>query len=494
MKKYKFEFIVLIVNAIYMILELIASRLLSPYFGNTTIVWTSVIGIILLSSSIGNYIGGIIADKEKLQKAIKLILLTSGFTVLVIPLIQSSVLDFMVENIDNIKIGAILSTLILFFVPSMLIGFLSPIVIKLKIDDLKNAGKVSGKVSAIATLGCILGDFIGGFYLIPHFGGNAILYVLAIILFLLTLFVQEFKLKNFILPISFSLLCGILSFSYSLYNEECGKRVLAGERGVKVTYDTSYGRATIYNNESHEIRNFHMDRALESATYIDKENRYELVAPYTNFYNLIFQSKNEITDTLMIGGGGFSYPKYYISKYANKNMDVIEIDKKVIELAKEYFYLNDLIKEFDLENSKRLNIIKEDGRVYLNKCKKKYDAILNDAFAGENPVKTLTTLEAAQRIYSLLNTNGMYLTNIIASLEGNNSKFLKSEVMTLKQVFKNVYVVPCNSSEDYDMMQNCMVVATDQNLELRYAVLLDTDNAIILTDDYCPIENLVESL
>lgn len=493
MKKYKFEFIILIVNAIYMILELIASRLLSPYFGNTTIVWTSVIGIILLSSSIGNYIGGIIADKEKLQKAIKLILLSSGIMVLIIPLIQSSVLDFMLNNIHDIKIGAILSTILLFFIPSMLIGLLSPIVIKLKIDDLKNAGKVSGKISAIATLGCILGDFIGGFYLIPNFGANAILYVLAIILFILTLFFSELKLKNFLLPASLSLFCGILSFTYSLYNEDCGNKVLAGEFDVKVIYDTTYGRATIYNDESRERRCFYIDNALESAAYLDKENRYELVAPYTNFYNLILSSNKEVTDTLMIGGGGFSYPKYYISNYENKNMDVVEIDKKVIELAKKYFYLDDLIEEFDLENNKRLNIIEEDGRVYLNRCTKKYDAILNDAFVGENPVKTLTTLEAIENIYNLLNEDGLYLTNIIASLDGSNSEFLKAEVQTLKQVFKNVYIVPCNYTEDYTKMQNCMVVATDQDLELTSVVHIKTDDSIILTDDFCPVESLVKS-
>ena len=493
MKKYKFEFIILIVNAIYMILELIASRLLSPYFGNTTIVWTSVIGIILLSSSIGNYIGGIIADKEKLQKAIKLILLSSGIMVLIIPLIQSSVLDFMLNNIHDIKIGAILSTILLFFIPSMLIGLLSPIVIKLKIDDLKNAGKVSGKISAIATLGCILGDFIGGFYLIPNFGANAILYVLAIILFILTLFFSELKLKNFLLPASLSLFCGILSFTYSLYNEDCGNKVLAGDFDVKVIYDTTYGRATIYNDESRERRCFYIDNALESAAYLDKENRYELVAPYTNFYNLILSSNKEVTDTLMIGGGGFSYPKYYISNYENKNMDVVEIDKKVIKLAKKYFYLDDLIEEFDLENNKRLNIIEEDGRVYLNRCTKKYDAILNDAFVGENPVKTLTTLEAIENIYNLLNEDGLYLTNIIASLDGSNSEFLKAEVQTLKQVFKNVYIVPCNYTEDYTKMQNCMVVATDQDLELTSVVHIKTDDSIILTDDFCPVESLVES-
>ena len=493
MKKYKFELIILIVNAIYMILELIASRLLSPYFGNTTTVWTSVIGIILLSSSIGNYIGGIIADKEKLQKTIKIILLSSGFMVLIIPLIQSNLLNFMLNNIDNIKIGAILSTIILFFIPSMLIGFLSPIVIKFKIDDLKNAGKVSGKISAIATLGCILGDFIGGFYLIPNFGANVILYVLAIILFVLTLFVDELKLKKLLLPISFILVCGILSFSYSLHNKECGNKVLAGEFDVKVTYDTTYGRATITNNKLSGKRNFYIDKGIESAAYINEENKYELIVTYTKFYNLMFKSHNEITDTLMIGGGGFSYPKYYISNYESKNMDVVEIDKKVIELAKKYFYLDDLIKEFDLENNKRLNIIEEDGRVYLNKCKKKYDAILNDAFVGENPVITLTTLEAIERIYNLLNTDGIYLTNIVASLDGENSKFLKAEVQTLKQVFKNVYIVPCNYPGGLEIIQNCMVIATDQELELKYAVTIKTDDSIILTDNFCPVENLVES-
>ena len=88
MKKYKFEIIIFIVNAIYMILELIASRILSPYFGNSSIVWTSVIGIIMLSSSIGNYIGGIVADKEKLKRNVKYILIISGITVLLIPLLH----------------------------------------------------------------------------------------------------------------------------------------------------------------------------------------------------------------------------------------------------------------------------------------------------------------------------------------------------------------------------------------------------------------------
>ena len=93
----------------------------------------------------------------------------------------------------------------------------------------------------------------------------------------------------------------------------------------------------------------------------------------------------------------------------------------------------------------------------------------------------------------MLNEKGVYLTNIIASLDGNNSRFLKAEIQTLKQVFKNVYVVPCNTLDDFDVLQNIMVVATDQELELTHTITLNTDDAIILTDDFCPVESLLES-
>ena len=153
MKKYRLEFVLFIVDTIYMILELIASRLLSPYFGNSNLVWTSIIGIILLSNSIGNFIGGKIADKDCSKKNLKFILKISGIVVFLIPFVQESVLAFTSSLISSIKIGAILSAILLFFIPSMLFGFFSPIIIKLKMNDLENAGQTSGKLYAIATLG-----------------------------------------------------------------------------------------------------------------------------------------------------------------------------------------------------------------------------------------------------------------------------------------------------------------------------------------------------
>ena len=200
----------------------------------------------------------------------------------------------------------------------------------------------------------------------------------------------------------------------------------------------------------------------------------------------------------MIGGAGYCYPRYYISSYKDKNMDVVEIDGKVTELAKKFFYLDDLIKEYDIENNKRLTLINEDGRTYLNKNTKKYDAILNDAFSGSVPAKVLTTTEAIQKIKDSLVDGGLYLTNIIGSQEGNNNKFIKAEVNTLRQVFNYVYVLPVlNSNEthenrDKELNRNNIVIATDKKIELENTIDLEIkEDEIILTDDYCPVETLV---
>ena len=493
MKKYRLEIILFVVNAIYMILELIASRILSPYFGNSNLVRTSVIGIILLSTSVGNYIGGIIADKAekdeaKLKIDINIILIISAILIFIIPVIHDIIILLITKIIPSIKIGAILATLLLFFLPSMFIGMLSPIIIKLKMNKLENVGKVSGKIYALATLGSIVGTFLGGFFLIPTFGSNQILFVLSIIMLILNFFIYDFK-KNSIIQICRGLfLLNIVCFYlFTKVNAMNGEKVLKGQTGIKVNYDTQYGKVTIYNTKSKngEIRHLNIDKGNESATFLDENKRNELVYEYTKYYDLMFKSPKEIKDTLMIGGAGYSYPKYYINKYKDKNIDVVEIDEDVTKLAKKYFFL---------EDNDRMKNITEDVRTYLNKNTKKYDAILNDSFSGETPAKTLTTIEAIQKIHNALNEKGVYLTNIISSIEGENSKFIKAEINTLKQVFKNVYAVPCRNKNNLINTQNNMVIATDDNLNFENAVKIKYENEIVLTDNYNPIDTIIPKI
>ena len=237
-----------------------------------------------------------------------------------------------------------------------------------------------------------------------------------------------------------------------------------------------------------------MDSGHESATYVDENKCNELVYKYTQMYDLMFDSQKEIKDTLLIGGAGYSYPKHYISSYLDKSMDVVEIDPMVTEIAKKYFYLDKLIKDYNTEETGRLKLITEDGRTYLNRNEKKYDAILNDAFSDTTPVATLTTLEAVKNIKNSLSENGLYLSNIISSLEGENSKFMKAEVKTLKEVFLNVYVVPCVTKDELEVSQNNIVIATDGILNIDESKLYNlniSEEDIILTDNYCPIDSLI---
>lgn len=498
MKKYRIEIILFVVEAVCMILELVASRVLSPYFGSSNLVWTSVIGIILASGSIGNYLGGIVADKPEVNKKIKLILIISSFLVFLIPIIQTPVIKAITNIISDTRIGAIISTILLFFLPSIFLGFLVPMVQKIKIIDLETSGEVSGKVYALATLGGIFGTFIGGFWLIPCFGSIEILFFLVITLLLMVPLVdfkitkKEFKYLFIFIATLITIFC--LCF---IVNNEMGDLVLKGEVGEYVSYDSEYSRILIFNhyNENEDlIRSFMMDSGHESVTYVDENKCNELVFEYTKMYDLMFNSEKEIKDSLLIGGAGYSYPKYYISKYLDKNMDVVEIDPMVTEIAKKYFYLDKLIEEYNLEENGRLKLITEDGRTYLNRNQKKYDAILNDAFSDTTPVATLTTLEAIKNIKNSLNENGIYMTNIISSLDGENSKFMKSEVKTLKQLFLNVYVIPCATKDDLEICQNNMVIATDGTLEIdenKLYKLNITEEDLILTDNYCPIDTLI---
>lgn len=496
MKENKYKIIIFTVDAVYMILELVASRVLSPYFGVSNIVWTSIIGIILLSNSVGNYLGGKLADKNNNEKRLKNVLVAASISTMIIPYIQRYILEHVSVAVTDIKLASIITTIILFFIPSLFIGMVTPIILKLELDSINTVGKKSGKITAISTIGGIFGTFLGGFVLIPTIGSSEILFVLAIVLITIALFI-DFRIKGIRFPIIIiTITLSIISICvFSYKNSLIGNKILEGSMHNFVSYDTQYGRVVIYNSKKNNenVRILNIDSGYESVTYTEEDKINELALEYSEYYNLMFDANIEINDVLLIGGGGYSYPKYYISHYPEKKMDVVEIDEDITKIAKKYFYLDKLIEDYDLENNKRLNFITDDGRIFLNKNTKKYDAILNDAFSGNTPAKTLTTIECIQNIKKSLNENGLYLSNIISALEGDDSKFIKAEVATLKQVFKNVYVFRCYPDDDINLPENNMVIATDDdNLTFENAYDLDiTSNKIILTDEYCPIDTLI---
>ena len=180
-----------------MVLEMVGARLLAPWLGTSVVVWTSLIGVILASLSLGYWLGGRLADttllstpertagkkdkhsteNEALRRAHSILsrLLTLAATlVLCTAFAQSFTLQFLAKAVSSLHVAAVLAALALFAAPSVLCGMVSPYAMRLAIGNSPRAGAVIGRLTALSTIGSIAGTFLGGFILISWFGSTEI--------------------------------------------------------------------------------------------------------------------------------------------------------------------------------------------------------------------------------------------------------------------------------------------------------------------------------
>ena len=418
MKKNKFnnvinaDYIVLFVlNAAGMIMELVASRLLSPYFGNSNFVWTAIIGIILLAGSLGNILGGKISVKKHDRLVIAYLLVVASMCLSVIPMVGNGVLESIKALNFGTQTSAVIGSVVLFLLPSTIFGIVTPVIMKDRLDAIKERGVESGKITAIIAIGSLVGTFAGGFWLIPALGTNLIFALLGVVSLVVANMLwwkirrEAPKLLSIVMFIV-ALVLSITSFVHINKPDET------------ISIDTEYGRIIVENDNynGQPVRFYKQSGAYSSAIFLDQNKKYELVFDYLKKYDQMFNYLN-VKNVAMIGGAAYQYPKYFISHFEDKNLDVIEIDPVSTEIAKKYFFLDDLINDY---GDDRLGLYNADGRVFLDETDKKYDVILNDAFAGEVPVGTLATKEAAKIIKSRLTDGGVYMSNVLTSLEGEN--------------------------------------------------------------------------
>ena len=488
----------LLTDAGVMILELVAARLMSPYFGNSNFVWTAIIGIILLAGSLGNLLGGKIASSAKNARlSAGILLLGAAIYIALIPIIGVPVLESIQDGNFGTQFASVLGSIVLFLVPSTLLGIMSPILMKERIGSSKDKGKESGRITAVIAIGSLIGTFLGGFFLIPALGTQMIFVLVAVIILVTTLCFRplrgiEAKAQKSAMLTMIAITAAVIIYAFSVV---CIDNNSSGEEKA-ISIDTEYGRIIIENGDydGEEVRYYKQSGAYSSATYLDENKKYDLVYAYLKKYDLMFDF-GEINNVVMIGGAAYQYPKYYISHFADKTMDVVEIDPESTRIAKEYFYLNDLINDYNLEETNRLGLYNEDGRIFLDNTDKKYDAVLNDAFSGEVPVGTLATVEAAQIIKNSMDNDGVYISNVMGAIEGDKGKFVRAEIKTLQKVFRHIYVVNARENVKDTAYSNRMVIATD-NDDYKPDNTVNvkiTDKDIVLTDDYCPIDSLIST-
>ena len=476
-----------------MILELVGSRVLAPWVGTSLVVWTSLIGIILASLSIGYYYGGVLADQSPSIKTYAHVIFVAGICIAVTALFKQGVFEIVAALTNDTRVIAVVVVSILFAPASILLGAITPYAAKLTLHEMKHVGTTVGRLYALSTVGSIVGTFSAGFVLIAFLGSTTILFILSLVLIVTAVFVYPRKRLGtdvaIVALIMFSLFAG-MNASH------------AARRAGTIEQETSYQHVKIYTtalSDGRQIRALRTDHfTFSSAEYLDSD---ELVFDVLKMFHLITVIRPDMTRALMIGGGAYSYPMSFLKEFPSAIMDVVEIDPQLTSLARQYFHLVD---------DSRLHIIHEDGRVFLNHADTTlpYNVIFIDAFHSLTPPYQLTTREAAEKMYGMLDDHGAVLINIVGSVEGDKGQFLRAEYATFSAVFPHVYVFPVTQPTNGTVVQNLLLVAlkdkqplveTSSDVQLqtylkqRWLKNIPIDKPI-LTDDYAPVDQYFLSL
>ena len=493
-KRYGLKASVFITGATVLIVEILATRILSPYFGNTIYTISSVIGVVLTALSFGYYFGGSLVERNPSIRLFFLIIIFSGFSIFFMRLLMYLLLPIMAYRYSIIS-GPLISSVVLFFLPSFLLGLLSPYAVKLQ--QLRfpkvGVGKISGEIFFWSTLGSIGGSLGSGFFLIPRFGSDQIIIAAAgVLLFLgvIGLVVSGEKNKKLI----FTIVISIGAFSLMLFFQE-NKNFLYFKDGV-------YEKIMIYDglHNDRPTRFFQQDRSASGAMFLDSD---ELVYDYTKYYTLYQLAKESPKNILVLGGGAYSIPKAILKKLPQAKVEVVEIEPSLYDLAKKYFRL---------EESPRLKNYIEDGRRFLRYSSKKYDLIFSDVYYSFYSVPIhFTTKEFYSLAKKKLSPKGVFIANFIGDLKGGRQSLTLSEMKTFRSIFQNSYFFALTSPTS-KKLQSFIFLGLNSNEKINFddvkiksqqdKIIRDLSNKLIylsqrnlsaypiLTDNYAPIEYL----
>ncbi|RIA75755.1 spermine/spermidine synthase [Anaeroplasma bactoclasticum] len=385
--------------------------------------------------------------------------------------------------------AAFLSCLVVFVFPLLVLGMVTPNLIKFAVGNLNENGKVVGTIEALNTIGSIIGTFMPTFVTIPYIGTSLTFIIFAGVLFAICLvytFAVRPKLKREILFSIFSLTI----FVSSIF-------------GAKATGIAFWTNSTIYEGES--IYNYlrvedKSDRVILSTNVLFdvqsiKMKTNEMTHMYYDYAlaaNSMVQDDDGTVDVLILGLGTGTFATESMNYYNNLRIDGVEIDQKIVDLAYEYF---DLPKE--------VNAYTMDGRSYITNCDKKYDIIMVDAYQDITIPFQMSSLEFFTIVGDHLNPGGVMVVNMNmkTNKEGGIVDYLCG---TIKNVFNNAYTVDCGTNRElfacngFDLKESLNNNLTKvENIDLKNHLTFIKDNLVyvedkpyILTDDKAPVELL----
>jgi len=419
-------------GAVLMALEIVGSRVLAPYFGSSVYVWGSLISIFLAALSLGYYLGGVAADRWPRPGVLALTLGTAGGLILLLPVVARPILQAFSAWDLGPRSSPLLASVVLFALPSVLMGATSPFAIKLAATDLATVGNTAGVLYALSTAGSIAGTLLTAFVLIPAMGVRAILYTLGVALLVLC-GLMALRAAQFARAAATA---GILILTL-LPAWPAGAQVQCGEARVIFERDTVYHRIRVAEDRCY--RWLHFDRSRQGGMFLSDPRESPL--RYPDYFLLAWLFNPGIRKVLVVGLGSGSIPKRLLSDLPGVRVDSVEIDPVVVDVAKRYFALRD---------DPRHRVVVLDGRQYIKRTDERYDLIVMDAYYAEGVPFHLVTREFFQEVKARLTPGGLVGANIVGFLAGPNSRLFKAIYKTYAAEFTGLYLFPVNFQYDRD--------------------------------------------
>ena len=488
--------VVFLCGAVLMALEMVGSRILAPTFGNTVFVWGSLIGVFLGALSLGYLVGGWLADRTPSFFVLGMIIAGAGVIILVVPLYAPACCRW----VDGLKpgrsINPLFASVLLFFVPSVLLGMVSPFSVRLQARTVATVGNVAGRLYALSTLGSIAGTLIATFWMIPSFGTPVLAKALGVALIAASLLaivprlVAQLASRRFGGSVATSLVVGLAVLLTVVHSPtfiplDAGEFLIAerdspyqhigivlrppkprlGQPGwsIRMMFDKYIeseilvepckpddpGAIAIEVLQRGASRKGDTDASADeppkAPSHIRITDPYTSGAKYTDMLHLpfLFFKAQDYTprNCLIVGGGGGVVPTVFRKAYPDLEIDVVEIDPVVLEMAKRFFAFK------TGEDDEKTTTTIMDGRVFLRETDKTYDLIILDAFTGGRPPFHLMTREFLQLVKSRLTPEkGVAHLNIISALDGPKGRFYRAVDRTFRDVDvfgpEQVYVFP----------------------------------------------------
>ncbi|MGH2399339.1 MAG: spermidine synthase, partial [bacterium] len=414
------RFVVFGSGAVLMALEIVGSRVLAPYFGSSVYVWGSLISIFLAALSLGYYLGGVAADRWPRPGVLALTLGTAGILILLLPVAARPILEAFSAWDLGPRSSPLLASVVLFALPSILMGATSPFAIKLSATDLATVGNTAGILYAISTAGSIVGTLLTAFVLIPAMGVRAILYTLGVSLVVFSGLMGWRAAQSVRAAATAAVLALTLAWP-------AAAQINCGETRIVFERDTVYHRIRVAEDSCY--RWLHFDRSRQGGMFLTDPRESPL--RYPDYFLLAWLFNPNIKKVLVVGLGSGSVPKRIISDFPGVQVDSIELDPVVVDVAKRYFALRD---------DPRHRIFVQDGRQYVRRTEAMYDLIVMDAYHAEGVPFHLVTQEFFQQVKTRLAPGGIVAANIVGFLGGPNSKLFKAIYKTYASEYSGLYL------------------------------------------------------